>query len=493
MLNKRITSLSKYSTSGLLLLTLGFASCEKYLEIPLPTNTVSGEGAYQSDNTVGAVSTNVFYAMYNGSTTFSGTESIGYRTALYTDELQNLAPANTANQAFYTNALVTTSTQQWTSLYKAIYYCNTALDGINHTTANLQYRNQWVGELLFSRAYTYYYLVNLYGNVPLITGVDVLANNQIGRTPKNEVYQQIVADLKEAEKLLPVTYKNSYGLDAVASTTITNVRARPNSYAASALLARVYLEQKDWVNAAASASVAISNTTLFQLVPPAQTFLSTSKEMIWGLSPTGTGFVREYSIYNGGIPASVAAITGNNSMGTYGVSTALSESQVALFDQATDLRFSNWIKPVTVTTPAKTYYLPNKYKSNVVGTEAIMTLRLAEQYLIRAEARARRDLLDDAKADLDMVRTRAGFTIPTAATEKGDVIAAVLKERQLELFTEFGFRFADLKRTETIDAVMAVVAPAKGGTWETFMQYWPIPPADITSNPSLKQTPGYIK
>jgi len=119
-----------------------------------------------------------------------------------------------------------------------------------------------------------------------------------------------------------------------------------------------------------------------------------------------------------------------------------------------------------------------------------MLLRLAEQYLIRAEARAQLNDIKGAATDLNVVRTRAGLGA-TAAANQTDMVGAVLQERRVELFTEPGHRFFDLKRTGTIDAVMGAAAPLKGGNWASFMQYWPIPTADILADPNLTQTPGY--
>jgi len=171
----------------------------------------------------------------------------------------------------------------------------------------------------------------------------------------------------------------------------------------------------------------------------------------------------------------------------------MSQSLVGLFDKANDTRFSNWVRLVTKTAPFTEYYLPNKYKSNVNGQEFVITFRLAEQYLIRAEARVRQNKLTGAsggKSDLDAVRLRANL-LPAIANTQNDMIDAILKERQLELFTEFGFRFIDLKRTERIDEVMGIVAPLKGGTWSSYKQIWPIRGEDLLINTNLVQSPGY--
>jgi starch-binding outer membrane protein, SusD/RagB family len=484
IINKRIRTL-QFKISFLFIGVLMICGCEKFMDIPLPTNSVSGDGVFQTDNTTGAVVTGVLSGFYNDGTVFSGTGSIGFQTGLYTDELQNLVSANVSNQAFYINNIRSTDVSQWRPLYRAVYSSNLAISGIRKSTSNLLYRNQWLGESLFCRAYLYYYIVNMFGNAPLAIVPDVITNNQLSRNPKNEIYQQIIADLKEAKSMLTKDYKNGLGL---ASTS----RSRPNLHAVSALLARAYLETGDWTGAEAEAASIIDNAALYQLVAPAQAFLSASKETIWAIAPTGTtGFVREFSLYNGGAPASVNAITGSNSLGTYGISTALTDAQLALYDQTNDLRFASWIRPTVVTSVAKTYYFPNKYKSNIPGTEFVVAFRLAEQYLIRAEARARLNNLDGAKTDLEAIRNRAGLTTPITAVTQTEVISAILNERRMELFTEFGFRFIDLKRTGNIDAVMTVVAPQKGGAWNSLKQVWPIPVTDITANPNLTQTPGY--
>jgi hypothetical protein len=117
-------------------------------------------------------------------------------------------------------------------------------------------------------------------------------------------------------------------------------------------------------------------------------------------------------------------------------------------------------------------------------------LRLAEQYLIRAEARAQQSDLTGALADLNAIRARAGLPGSTAMSQT-EILNAIQKERRVELFTEGSHRFFDLRRTKNLDAVMTKVSPLKGGSWEPFEQWWPIPLTDVQNNKSLLQTPGY--
>jgi hypothetical protein len=155
-----------------------------------------------------------------------------------------------------------------------------------------------------------------------------------------------------------------------------------------------------------------------------------------------------------------------------------------------DLRMSNWVG-VDSSTGTK-YYYPFKYKvaTGSTLTEYSMVIRLAEMFLIRAEARAWQNNITGGQADLNVIRARAGLPATTASTRQ-DLIDAILHERQVELFTEWGHRWLDLKRTGTIDQVMNIVTLQKGGSWVSNQQLYPIPAKEIQNNPNLSQNPGY--
>ena len=108
-------------------------------------------------------------------------------------------------------------------------------------------------------------------------------------------------------------------------------------------------------------------------------------------------------------------------------------------------------------------------------------------YLIRAEARARLGELTNAKTDLDAVRSLAGLAATTAATQQ-DLLTAILNERRVELFTEFGHRFFDLKRFGQLDNTLPVLKP----DWSTNEALLPLPESELLLNPNLApQNPGY--
>jgi hypothetical protein len=211
-------------------------------------------------------------------------------------------------------------------------------------------------------------------------------------------------------------------------------------------------------------------------------FLIPSKEAILQLQPLAGDNTKDGSFYNshllGGIP-----------------NFLLSPSLIASFDSS-DVRLKKWILqtvvPASGTLPAQTYSTPFKYKMGRSSstTEYIMVMRLAEQYLIRAEARAQQNNLAGAKSDLDAVRLRVGLSGVTVTTKEA-MLQAIAQERQLELFTEWGHRWFDLKRTGSMDSVMTRTTAVKGTVWKPHFKVFPIPQTEIQANPNLVQNPGY--
>jgi hypothetical protein len=127
------------------------------------------------------------------------------------------------------------------------------------------------------------------------------------------------------------------------------------------------------------------------------------------------------------------------------------------------------------------------YGNGAPVTEYYMVLRLSEQYLIRAEARAAQGKISEAKQDLNQLRSRAGLAGTTANDPEG-LLAAIEQERRIELFSEWGHRFFDLKRWGKAGTVLGSLKPS---SWQSGHELWPIPQNQINANPALKQNPGY--
>jgi len=461
-----------------MVLSVVLAGCNKYLDTPLPAGTISQENAYISDNSVSAVVTGNFLKLVTSSIS---TGSLSFSTGLYVDELLDL---NTGfPSAYYSDAIQSNNAGQWADAYANLYAVNSALEGIRGTGAQLYYKNQWLGETYFLRAELYFHLTNLYGDVPLALTSDYTINNKLGRSPQSQVYDQIVSDLQQAKDLLNSGYTDGFG-------AATSHRVRPNRYAAMAMLAKVYLYLQKWDSAAAMADSVIGNAS-YSLEDPDKVFGTDSKETIWSLAlPSNVSAAYQYEYYNHGMPSPMVSPDNPGNHNVYG---SLNTALVNTFE-AGDLRLSNWVREVSVTgaSPVVTYYFPAKYTAPAASDENEIMLRLAEVFLIRAEARAHLTDVAGAQSDLDAVRTRAGLPGTTAATQD-ELLDAILRERRIELFTEGASRFFDLKRTGNIDPVMTAFAPTKirAATWEHYMQLFPIPVNDIIQNPNITPNPGY--
>jgi hypothetical protein len=443
------------------LLLLG--SCEKFLDVQPPAGTFEADDIFMSTTSAtAAIST--LYIQLVGYPTFEATTSLG----LYADELENAADNST--QRPYVESMVPVLDSRnnlfWAAFYANIFRANYALEGLSKSTALTKDLNdQLTGEALFIRAFAYNYLVNLYGDVPLVTTTDYITNALLPKESAGVVTEQIVTDLERARTLLKPEYP------------ITE-KVRANKWAATALLARVYLYQKKWDKAAQMAGEVIASAR-YTLPAPGNVFLKGSSEAILQIPQTT---VAQYSreAFNF-IPSSTTVIP------SYPLTSSLASS----FETG-DRRLTDWTGSNLVGT--RKYYYPAKYKqaSGAPSLEYYVLMRAAEQYLIRAEASAQLNALPQAIADLDVVRARAGLplirnTQPTIS--QPDLLAVIEHENRIEFFTEMGHRWFDLRRAGNADKVLKTLKPA---TWNIRGSLWPVPQVQLDGNPNLKQNPDYL-
>lgn len=449
-----------------LFLVITVASCKKDLEIPAPANQVIASAVFQSDATATAATLGIWSKIMSINEYFiNGGESlIG---GLMSDEIVRTSPSPEYD-AYAGNAVVPTGAMNrsntWIAAYTVIYSANACIEGLTASTGlTPSLKRQLLGEARFARALSYFNLVNLYGDMPLVVSTDVSESQSMARTSSAAIYQQIQQDLYEAQNLL------------VSAYPVAGIPSRPNKWAATALLARVYLYQQNYTGADSAAS-AVINSGVYSLVTPiANVFQAKSKEAILQLVP-------ELFAYNTSegfsfLPQSAGLAPG----------FMMTNFLLNAFDPA-DARKLNWVKQTTVGTI--TYNYAYKYRNtldftNPPPTEYNMILRYAEQLLIRAEARAQNNNIGGAQADLNLVRSRAGLP-STTASDKNSMLDAVFKERQLELFCECGHRWFDIKRMGRT----AVLASEKPG-WKATAALLPIPQAELNLNPALVQNPGY--
>ncbi len=436
-----------------------FSSCKKFVELgPPPTQTVQSD-VFKTDPTA----TSAILGLYSSNTLPNTVLYYSTVPGMSADDVQ-YNTASTIYDEFENNAITTINSMNennvWFGSYTLIKNANFAINGLTASqTLTPSVKDQLLGEAKFLRAYAYFYLVNLYGDVPLALSDDPLANATLPRTPAAQVWAQIVKDLTEAQAGLPAAYVGTF-------------RARINKWAATTLLARVYLYQKDWVNAEAQTTQVINaGPGTYTLQTPANTFINTSNEIIWQIANT----------------------TGVSTLGANYLSATGVVPNFSLYDtiyksfEAADLRKTNWAAVTTVS--GKNYYHVNKYKVRTgTGNEYNIALRFAELYLVRAEARAQQNNLSGAKSDVDVIRTRAGLGALSATINQPQLLLAIEQERKVELFGEWGHRWLDLKRTNRADAVIGGQKPA---TWSATDVLYPIPENQRVANPSLSQNQGY--
>ena len=136
-----------------------------------------------------------------------------------------------------------------------------------------------------------------------------------------------------------------------------------------------------------------------------------------------------------------------------------------------DLRRTHWVDSTDYS--GTYFYFPNKYPvyvGNPGDTPYYTMLRLAEQYLIRAESEANQggSGITGAIADLDTLRARAGLPFLSSSLNQTQVLVAVAQERRIELFAEWGHRWFDLKRTG-MTSILQSIKPQ----WSPDDTLWP--------------------
>jgi hypothetical protein len=440
------------------------SSCKKLITVPLPNNMlVSGTVFLDSATTQSAVN-GLYSKFYNGF--MGGISYYSYNITLHPARLADeLYSVSGTTDYFYNNSLISTNPDVealWNDSYSFIYMSNSIIEGAQNSTGiSARLKQQVTGEAKFMRAVCYFYLVNYFGDVPLVTSTDVSASNKLSRTPVSEVYDQVVADLSDAQNTLAADYSWSQGN-----------RTRANKWAATALLARTYLYLGKWPEAEAEATKVIGQTGLFDLVKDdlSNTFLQGSKETIMAF----------YTNYNGFPYQTTYTKLTENTLPNF----ALNATLLQAFEPG-DLRPSKWISSVNYNGTAYSY--PSKYKSSGNNEEYQVFFRLSELLLIRSEARAYQNNFSGAKLDIDAIRGKSGLG-GTTATDLASFKLALEHERQTELFLEWGDRWLNLKRSSRADAVLK---PIKLNSWQSTDVLYPIPLPAISTNPKLKQNLGY--
>jgi len=373
--------------------------------------------------------------------------------------------------------------------YGAINQTNIIINGVDEVEGDATRKNRIKGEAYFLRSLYYFDLAKVYSYEP---GKEVNSwNNSVvirttptlsfsdadfkARSTNRQVYDLIEADLNTAIGLLPVAAKGTAGI------------YRATKGAAEALLARVYLYDSKFPEAAAMASQAMAT---------------------FGLANDGTGlatpanYVSSFSTYPNpeslfeveirsvdwstvdGVNNSMCTLTANVFSSAQFIVTATNELLAAY--ETGDIRRDTWVA-TTRSGASGTVYRSAKW----LGTkgdflENLPIIRAAELYLIRAEARFRTDAAG-ARSDLNALRSKRGLAAVDAGLVGDALFNQILKERRLEFAVE-GHRWFDLKRNG--------LTISKSGTIEAvpysdYRLLAPLPQDQLILNELLVDNPGY--
>ncbi|MGB3343644.1 MAG: RagB/SusD family nutrient uptake outer membrane protein [Aequorivita sp.] len=464
-MKKKLQHLVKKFTYLLLCLVLLFG-CEDFLEVETPLGQLDNSMVFESETTATAAVTTLYGKLRDEVLLAGKPEGLSSVMGIYSDEMIYFGFGGDLMDSFYQHRVYSDDLlvkNIWNNSYSLIYMGNAILEGLEGSDGlTAEIKSQLRGETLFIRGLVYSYMVNLFGDIPYVTTTDYGKNSTLSKVPIPEVYERIINDLKEAKTLLGPNY-------------ISDERTRANKLVVAALLARVYLYSEQWNAADEQATILISNTSLFNLeLDVANEFLKESTSAILQFKPKNEGdnsLEASLFYFESGPPPFVS------------LNPKLKETM-----EVNDKRKENWIGKVT--DGDQTWYYPNKYKAKQnTGTsiEYSMVFRLSEQYLIRAEARARLGNIPAALEDLNKVRARAGL-IDYEANSQSEILDAIIIERFHELFSEFGHRWFNIKRMGIANDILAPIKPG----WKPTDVLLPLPESELSMNPNLNpQNPGY--
>jgi len=373
----------------------------------------------------------------------------------------------------------------WKLQYAGITQCNLVLDNIGKIDMSEASRNRISGEALFLRAFYYFQLTQVFGDVPLFTAIAPPDQVKVPKTPVAQVRAQIIADCDQAAERLPAQHPS---IDV----------GRATKGAAYALAAKTYLYEKNWDKVVEYVGK-VKGLGIYALVPDYgdnfRKYTQNNSESVWEIQHANVEL---------GVGNFLNQWWASKKYEGYGFAEA-TESFVLSFE-ANDPRRKftvamnneDYFGVVYKNSFSSTKYSVRKYlqaKDSVTqkadGDINYTPIRYAEVLLWEAEALTELNRVAEAQAPLEQVRARARAQAtdpatalpPVTTTDQQAMRDAVRHERQVELGFEL-HRFFDLVRW----GIAPQVLPGfQVGKHEVF----PLPQTEIDLNPALQQNAGY--
>lgn len=437
----------------LITITLGGFSCKKYLDLT-PNNAISSERAIVDAGTAQAAIVGVYdrvqeYYEQN----YPTLGSVPADNVIFNGTLSQYLQLD--QNAISPDNATTVATYQ--AIYEAINSANSVIaevPAVKDPALSGSEKDKIVGEAYFIRALAYFDLARGWGGVQLqlspIKDLSTLAG--IKRNSLDGTYDQVLEDLKKAETLL---------------SDDATTRNRVQKSAVWALMARLHLYRKQWSDAITYATMVIDNPK-YVLVKPYSTFFTPpflSNESVLELTFSTND---RNNFWNLWYPSS------------FGGKYTLKPS-ATITKKLNDPEIGGSRKALIAGSGSLTYGV--LYNSTSTGADPSYVIRIAELYLIRAEARAQTGDLEGALVDLNKIRERSEVP-PSTAVTKEEIIQAIEDENSVEFAFE-AHRWFDLTRTGRAGEVLGI----------TDKRYWlfPLPYQDVLSDADLNgsNNPGY--
>ncbi|MBA9075551.1 RagB/SusD family nutrient uptake outer membrane protein [Rufibacter quisquiliarum] len=467
-------------------LFLGMATaCDSFLELQ-PESQINEQNFYKTKNDfekamIGVYgtfkemyNTNLFYVAELMSDNAEISISSSSITEVEFDEL-NVTPANTILQSIWSTSLYT------------VARCNIIINRLPEADIDAQVKDRLMGEAKFMRAYSYFILVQTFGNVPItdaeFRSPDQVASADLSLKPKEAVYAKIIEDLTAAETLLPATLNPNKGY-ASRGTVKT-------------LLGKVYLTQRQYQLAETKLWEVIESNQYSLVTNYASLFTNGNENLAESIFElkfiSGANLGNSYSIQ---FTPATTGLLANGQQGSGRITPTL--SLVEAYEDG-DLRKEVSVgEYITSNLTGERFYSRHGLKfvdftavNPRDGSINFTVLRYADVLLMYAEALNEQGQTDDALLYLNRVRARASLDGLEDLTQE-EARAAIQHERRVELAYE-AHRWFDLVRTGKAREVINAFYQAKGLNFSVADHelILPIPRREIEINPKLIQNPGY--
>lgn len=437
-------------------------SCEKMIEVETPSNLLVSEQVFESVQTANAALSGLYADLWDNSP-LAGDKS-GLIHSLYTDDLNYYSQSsNNGLMEYYQNTVIDSNpvvSTYWTNAYQKVYMTNAIIEGIEASnTISGEERNRILAEALLIRSVLFFYLQQIYGDIPYPVTTNYQINQTMSKTPSLEVLERIESDLEDAIPGLKDAYRNPE-------------RIFPNKKAAQLMLAKTLMTEKKYGEAEQILKEIIQSPLYAIQNDITKVFDKSGTHILWQLKPRNTG-------------GSTKEIQSYYFTASAPVNIALSEDLVSSFPTG-DLRRQNWITSLTVGT--NTWYRANKYKAlSNNTTEYSIVFRIEEAYLLLAESLVQQGKTLEAVSYLNKIRQRSNLPALSNSVSQQVFIDELIKENRREFFTEMGNRFFVLKRLGKLESLITVKS-----NWKAYFQNWPLPQKELLLNPNMNpQNQGY--